>query len=73
MTNKVEAKDFSNFVAYFRSIDITEYLGGDRKGDPQRRGQHLQWLTIVIIFIVFSSVFWLCFYCIEKRLLNPKY
>lgn len=31
-------EDFSDVIAYFRSIDITDWLGGDRKADPKMQG-----------------------------------
>ena len=28
-------KDFNVFVAFWRAIDITDFLGGDRMADPK--------------------------------------
>ena len=36
------SKDFNDFIAYWRAIDISDYLGGDRKVDSKLKGQHLQ-------------------------------
>ena len=36
-----EFKDFSPIIAYFRGINLLDYLGGDRKGDPSGKGQHI--------------------------------
>ena len=32
------SEDFNAFIAYFRAIDISDYLGGDRKADPMKKG-----------------------------------
>ena len=33
-----EDEDFCGFIAVLRQVDITEFLGGDRKGDPKMLG-----------------------------------
>ena len=33
-----QQQDFSDVIAYFRSIDITDSLGGDRNADPKNQG-----------------------------------
>jgi len=43
MANKMldASNDFSDFIAYWRAIDISDYLGGDREADSKLKGQHL--------------------------------
>jgi len=36
--NFEKSDDWTPFFAYFRSVDITKSLGGNRKGDPYGKG-----------------------------------
>lgn len=69
--------DFSETIAYFRSVDLTKYMGGDRGDDPAGKGQHLKFPAIFLIFLTSSLMFWVAYFavykCIAHRVPSPDH